>query len=53
MRGALAAQARSARLDADLVRNILPAMRIIADRIALLFQTDGAATDFVAELESH
>ncbi|MRH92628.1 helix-turn-helix domain-containing protein [Nocardia sp. SYP-A9097] len=52
VRGALAVQARSARLDADLVRNVLPAMRITAGRIAPLFQSTGGATDSTAELES-
>ncbi|MFB7715969.1 IclR family transcriptional regulator [Nocardia sp. NPDC056100] len=51
VRGALAVQARSARLNAELIRNIVPAMRITAGRIAPLFQTVGGPTDS-AELES-
>ncbi|WP_327138977.1 IclR family transcriptional regulator [Nocardia sp. NBC_01327] len=52
VRGALAVQARSARLDADLVRSIVPAMRATAGRIGPLFQTHGGPTDSAFELES-
>ncbi|MEU0544953.1 helix-turn-helix domain-containing protein [Nocardia sp. NPDC005978] len=50
--GALAVQARSARLDADLVRSIVPAMRIAAGRIGPLFQNGGDTMDSDRQLES-
>ncbi|MFJ4654153.1 IclR family transcriptional regulator [Nocardia sp. NPDC088792] len=56
VRGALAVQARSARLDDELLRSVVPAMRIAAGRIAPLFQTGGVTTDLesvlAAELRS-
>lgn len=52
VRGALSVQARSARLDADLVRSIVPAMRVAAGRIGPLFQNAGEAMDSGWQLES-
>ncbi|MBB5916535.1 DNA-binding IclR family transcriptional regulator [Nocardia transvalensis] len=49
VRGAIAVQARSARLDDDLVRGIVPAMRGIARRVGPLFQ---AAAEVPAEFGS-
>ncbi|MBL1077180.1 IclR family transcriptional regulator [Nocardia sp. 2] len=43
VRGALAVQARSARLTDDLVRSIVPAMRVAAGRISPLFQNSSGA----------
>ncbi|MGV9666638.1 IclR family transcriptional regulator [Nocardia niigatensis] len=50
--GALAVQARSARLDSELIRAVVPAMRIAAGRIAPLFQTTDGATLPAAEFRS-
>ncbi|MFI6362326.1 IclR family transcriptional regulator [Nocardia sp. NPDC050630] len=50
--GALGVQARSARLNEELVRGIVPAMRQIAGRIGPLFQSTAALTDAPAELYS-
>ncbi|MEV6769472.1 IclR family transcriptional regulator [Nocardia sp. NPDC051030] len=47
VRGALAVQARSARLNDELIRRILPAMRTAAGRIGPLFQTDSAPLDSI------
>ncbi|MEU1426630.1 helix-turn-helix domain-containing protein [Nocardia sp. NPDC005746] len=52
VRGALAVQARSARLDGELIRAVVPAMRIAAGRIAPLFQNTGDATLSTAEFRS-
>ncbi|GAB3205471.1 IclR family transcriptional regulator [Nocardia tengchongensis] len=52
VRGALAVQARAARLDSELVRAVVPAMRIAAGRIAPLFQTTGGTALSAAELRS-
>ncbi|MFE3700378.1 hypothetical protein ACFXO7_21175, partial [Nocardia tengchongensis] len=52
VRGALAVQARAARLDSELVRAVVPAMRIAAGRIAPLFQTTGGTALSTAELRS-
>ncbi|MBF6171859.1 IclR family transcriptional regulator [Nocardia blacklockiae] len=49
VRGAIGVQARSARLDEELVRGIVPAMRGIANRIGPLFQ---AAADLPVEFGS-
>ncbi|WP_433716291.1 IclR family transcriptional regulator [Nocardia sp. CA-084685] len=50
--GALGVQARSARLNEELVRGIVPAMRQIAGRIGPLFQSTAAIADAPAELYS-
>ncbi|MFE2999124.1 IclR family transcriptional regulator [Nocardia sp. NPDC059246] len=50
--GALAVQARSARLDSELIRAVVPAMRIAAGRIAPLFQTTDGAVPAAAEFRS-
>jgi DNA-binding IclR family transcriptional regulator len=50
--GALGVQARSKRLDDDLVRGIVPAMRRIAGRIGPLFESTAAITDVPIELYS-
>ena len=50
--GALGVQARSARLNEELVRGIVPAMRQIAGRIGPLFQSTAAITDAPVELYS-
>ncbi|MGW4245522.1 IclR family transcriptional regulator [Nocardia sp. NPDC004722] len=52
VQGALAVQARSARLDDELIRAVVPAMRIAAGRIAPLFQTTGAPAFSAAEFRS-
>ncbi|NKY42928.1 IclR family transcriptional regulator [Nocardia cerradoensis] len=45
VRGALCVQARSARLDADLMRSILPPMRHVANRIGPLLHAEPDAAD--------
>lgn len=50
--GALGVQARSRRLNDELVRGIVPAMRQIAGRIGPLFHSTAAITDAPAELYS-
>ncbi|MFI6774420.1 IclR family transcriptional regulator [Nocardia sp. NPDC050412] len=50
--GALGVQARSARLNEELVRGIVPAMRQIAGRIGPLFQSTAAITDAPVQLYS-
>ncbi|MTE16433.1 IclR family transcriptional regulator [Nocardia aurantiaca] len=50
--GALAVQARSARLNSELVRAVVPAMRIAAGRIAPLLQTTDGAAFSAAEFRS-
>ncbi|MET8872822.1 IclR family transcriptional regulator [Nocardia sp. NPDC004604] len=52
VRGALGVQARSVRLNAELVRGIVPAMRQIAVRIAPLFDSTTVITDAPVELYS-
>ncbi|AYF79134.1 IclR family transcriptional regulator [Nocardia yunnanensis] len=50
--GALAVQARSARLNSELIRAVVPAMRIAAGRIAPLLQTGGGPGLSEAEFRS-
>lgn len=50
--GALGVQARSVRLNDELVRGIVPAMRQIAGRIGPLFEKGDSATDSTLELGS-
>ncbi|GAB0104584.1 hypothetical protein JMUB6875_35590 [Nocardia sp. JMUB6875] len=52
VQGALAVQARSARLNSELIRAVVPAMRIAAGRIGPMLQTAGGPALSVAEFRS-